>query len=75
MEVEVEVNTGASVSIFQKTIQITVVIRKPEGQRPLRKHRHRWEGNITIDLRDIGWEGMNWTGFIWLMLGTTGRVL
>jgi hypothetical protein len=28
--------------------------RKPEGNRPLRRPRHRWEGNIKMDLQEIG---------------------
>ena len=29
---------------------------KPEGRRPLGRPRHRWEDNIKIDLREVGWE-------------------
>jgi hypothetical protein len=25
----------------------------------LGRHRHRWEGNIRVDLREIGWEGVD----------------
>jgi hypothetical protein len=31
-----------------------IVVRKPEGKRPLRRPRRRWEDNIKIDLREIG---------------------
>ena len=27
---------------------------KPEGKRPLGKHRRRWEDNIKMDLQEIG---------------------
>jgi hypothetical protein len=30
-----------------------VLVGKPEGKRPLGKPRHRWEGNIKIDLKDV----------------------
>jgi hypothetical protein len=33
---------------------------KPEGKRPLGKPRRRWEDNIRINLREIGWEGVDW---------------
>jgi hypothetical protein len=33
---------------------------KPEGKRPLRRPRCRWVDNIKIDLRRIGWGGMDW---------------
>jgi hypothetical protein len=32
----------------------------PEGKKPLGRHRHRWEDNIKMDLREIGWGGMDW---------------
>jgi hypothetical protein len=28
---------------------------KPEGRRPLRRLRRRWEDNIKMDLREVGW--------------------
>jgi hypothetical protein len=34
--------------------------QKTEGKRPLRRPRHKWEDNIRIDLREIGWEGVDW---------------
>jgi hypothetical protein len=33
-------------------------VGKPEGKRPLRKPRRRWEDNIRMDFREIGWGGM-----------------
>jgi hypothetical protein len=33
---------------------------KPEGKRPLGRHRCRWEDNNNMDLREIGWDGMDW---------------
>jgi hypothetical protein len=37
-----------------------ILVRKPEGKRQLGRHRHRWEDNIRMDLREIGWEGVDW---------------
>ena len=28
---------------------------KPEGRRPLGRHRRRWEDNIKMDLLEVGW--------------------
>jgi len=33
-----------------------LVVGKLEGKRLLGKHRCRWEDNIRMDLREIGWE-------------------
>jgi hypothetical protein len=30
-----------------------IFVGKPEGKRPLGRHRCRWEDNIRIDLREI----------------------
>ena len=33
---------------------------KPEGKKPLERPRHRWVGNIKIDLQEVGCGGMDW---------------
>jgi hypothetical protein len=35
-------------------------VGKPERRRPLGRHRHRWEDNIKMNLREIGWEVVDW---------------
>jgi hypothetical protein len=37
-----------------------ILVGKPEGKRPLWRSRSRWVNNIKMDLRDIGWDGMDW---------------
>jgi hypothetical protein len=36
-------------------------MEEPEGKRLLGRSRHRWVDNIKMDLRDIGWSGMDWS--------------
>jgi hypothetical protein len=36
------------------------LVRRPEGKKPLRRPRHRWEDNIKMDLQEVGWWGMDW---------------
>jgi hypothetical protein len=31
------------------------LVGKPEGRRPLERPRCRWEDNIKMDLREVGW--------------------
>jgi hypothetical protein len=33
---------------------------KPERKRSFGGLGHRWKGNIRMDLREIGWEGVDW---------------
>jgi hypothetical protein len=37
-----------------------IVVRKPEGKRPLGRRRRRLEDNIRMDLREIGWLRVDW---------------
>ena len=37
----------------------TALVGKPERRRPLGRPRHRWEDNIKVDLREVGW-GIDW---------------
>jgi hypothetical protein len=39
-----------------------ILVGKPEGKRPLGRPRRRWVDNIKMDLREIGWGGIVWTG-------------
>jgi hypothetical protein len=38
----------------------SILVGKPEGRRTLGRPRRRWVDNITMDLREIGWDGMDW---------------
>jgi hypothetical protein len=37
-----------------------ILVGIPEGKRPLGRPRRRWVDNIKMDLREIGWYGMEW---------------
>jgi hypothetical protein len=37
-----------------------ILVGKKEGKRPLGRPRCKWVNNIKMDLREIGWDGMNW---------------
>jgi hypothetical protein len=37
-----------------------VLVGRPEGKSPLGRPRRRWEDNIKLDLREIGFDGANW---------------
>jgi hypothetical protein len=36
-----------------------MLVSKPEGKRPHRRPTCRWEGSITMDLRELGLEGVD----------------
>jgi hypothetical protein len=37
-----------------------ILVRNPEGKRPLGRPKHGWEDNIKIDLTEMWWEGVDW---------------
>jgi hypothetical protein len=37
-----------------------ILVGKPEEKRPLGRPRHMWEDNIKMDLREMGWGGIDW---------------
>jgi hypothetical protein len=37
-----------------------ILVGRPEGRRPLVRPRHRWEDNIEMDLREIGFGDVDW---------------
>ena len=40
-----------------------VLVGKPEGRRPLGRHRRRWMDNIMMGLQEVMWVyGVDWAG-------------
>jgi len=37
----------------ERIVVSKVLVRKPEGKRPLERPRRRWEDNIKIDLQEV----------------------
>jgi hypothetical protein len=38
-----------------------IFVGTPEGKRPLGSPRRRWVDNVKMDIREIGWDGMDCT--------------
>jgi hypothetical protein len=43
-----------------KTYACRILVGNPEGKTPLGRSRHRWVDKIKMDLREIGWHGIDW---------------
>jgi hypothetical protein len=50
-----------------------LLVGKPEEKTPLGRPRCRWVDNIRMDLER--WNGVMWTGLVWLRIGTGGELL
>jgi hypothetical protein len=51
---------GNVARIREKKNSYKIFVRKPERNRPIGRPRRRWQDNIKMDLREIGWGGMDW---------------
>jgi hypothetical protein len=52
--------TGHVARMGERRNAYRVLVGKPEGKRLLGKPGLRWEDNIKMDLREIGWGGIDW---------------
>jgi hypothetical protein len=52
-----------------------ILVGKPEDKRSVARPRRRWVDNIKMDLREIGWDGVEWIALIWLRIVTSGGLL
>jgi hypothetical protein len=41
-------------------VAYNILVGRPEGTRPLGRPRRRWEDNIKMDLREIGFGDVDW---------------
>jgi hypothetical protein len=46
--------------MVEKRNAYSILVGKPEGKKPLGRPRHRLVDNIKINLKKIGWDGMDW---------------
>jgi hypothetical protein len=44
----------------EKTNGYRILVGKQEGKRSLGRPKLRWVDNIKMDLREIGWDGLDW---------------
>jgi hypothetical protein len=51
---------GHEARIGEKRNAYRIFVGQLEGKRPLGRPRRRWVDNIKMDLREIGWDGMDW---------------
>jgi hypothetical protein len=54
-----------------KRNQCRISVGKPEGKIQLGRPRHRWVDKWMLERYD----GMVWSGLIWLRIGASGRLL
>jgi hypothetical protein len=53
--------TGHAARMGERRNACRILVGKPEGKRPLGRPRRRWVDNIKVDLREVGWDGRDWT--------------
>jgi hypothetical protein len=63
---------GHVVCVGEKNNACWVLAENPEENKSLGRSRHRWEDSIGGILKQ---DRRAWTGFIWLRIGISGRLL
>jgi hypothetical protein len=51
---------GGAACMGEMRNKYNILVGKPEEKRPLGRSKHRWEDNITMNLRETGWEDADW---------------
>jgi hypothetical protein len=51
---------GHAARMGEKRNAYRILVGNPKGRRPLGRPRRRWVDNIKMDLREVGWDGMDW---------------
>jgi hypothetical protein len=52
---------GWACSTYEKRRGVhRVLVGKHARKRPVGRPRRRWEGNIKMDVQEVGYEGMDW---------------
>jgi hypothetical protein len=51
-----------------------ILVGKLEGKRPLGGPMRRWEDNIRMDLREIGWEVVDWVHLAQAVVNTVMKL-
>jgi hypothetical protein len=41
-----------------------ILLGKPEGKTPLGRPKCKWVDNIKMDLREVGWDGVDWINLV-----------
>jgi hypothetical protein len=57
----------------ERRVGYRVLVGKPEGKKPLRRPRRKWEVDIKMNLMEVGCGA--WNRLIWLKIGTGGMRL
>jgi hypothetical protein len=55
-----EKNRSRFMRLGKTKIAYSILVGKPEGKRPLGRPKRRWVDNIKMDLRETGWDGVDW---------------
>jgi len=50
---------GACTTFGERRGVYRILVGKPEGKKPLGRHRHRWDDNFKMDPQEVGFMSMD----------------
>jgi hypothetical protein len=53
-------SAGYVARVGEKRNSYRILVGKAERKRPLGRPRRMWVDNIKMDIREMGWDGMDW---------------
>jgi hypothetical protein len=60
LTIKEEMDGACSTNGEKRGIPYRILVRKPDGKKPLGRPTRRWLDNIKMNLIVIGWDGVEW---------------
>jgi hypothetical protein len=63
-QIKMDKTAGACGMFVEEQKCINILLEASNGNRTLRTPRNRWDNNIKVDVKGMGWVGMDWINLV-----------